>query len=284
MDEIQRRHKSFGYRRFMLHLPAGRERSQRAQPLPSAQWHVLDSAGIETTTGSVRADFQQFLTPWLTMNPDVQVLIYQGLRFDGDFLPQAWLVRGNMDPDHATVPDLADPGHRTVLQQNTLGWLNLTPREKLAPFPSRPQIGFAFDNTGIASTRDALVAVLKDTALFGTGVHVFVSGEAIPHELPSPPCVETSLLPLYGAQAPWFGLIQFHREHDPAQLWSALSGTHLGFAVRDREKDTCAGDIALTDEEIRANIRSAQSRGFVIIHYGGRHDRFIRDLYAETTP
>jgi hypothetical protein len=277
MNEIVHRHK-LGYRRFMLHLPAGREMSQKGLPLPSAQWHVLDSAGIESQSGHVTTDFQKLLTPWLAQNPGVQVIIYQGLRFDASF-KEPWLERGNMDIDHATVPDLTNSTHRHIVRENTLGWLNLAPH-KGPTLTSRPQIGFAFDNTGLANTRDALVTVLNDPDLFGAGVRVFVSGEAIPHSLPAPPCEYSTMLSTYEGVAPWFGLFVFHREHDPKKVWKAPARSHLGFAVRNDEVDPCNMDVKLTDSQIRQDISSAYRRGFVIIHYGGRHDRFILDMYA----
>lgn len=277
MGEIRRRYK-IGYRRFLLHLPAGKEQSQAGIPLPSSQWHVIDSSEIDTTSGSVQQDFQEQLTPWLAARPDVQVVIYQGLRFDSDNLPEPWLTRGDMDPDHATVPDPTDPEHRNIIRQNTLGWLGLTPRSPLFLWQP-PQIGFAFDNSGVPNTRDALLAILQDPTLLGHGGRVFVSGEAIPHEVPSPPCQSVQLLPEYLTQAPWFGLLPFHREHDPDEQWIAPPGTHLGFAVRNKEKDTCAGGNPLRNGAIERSICSAYHRGFVIIHYGGDFDRFIRDVY-----
>ena len=87
--------------------------------------------------------------------------------------------RGDMST--AIVPDLTLPHHQRVVRENTLGWLYLTPRP-FGRLPSRPQIGFAFDNTGIESTRDTLIALLEAGNVFGTGVRVFVSGEAIPHD------------------------------------------------------------------------------------------------------
>ena len=143
------------------------------------------------------------------------------------------------------------------------------------------QIGFAFDNTGLENTRDALVAVLKDPDLFGPGVRVFVSGEAIPHPLPAPPCQPSTMLPAYERVAPWFGLFQFHREHDPEKSWKAPAGAHLGFAVRNDEVDPCNNGVKLTDSQIRQDISSAYRRGFVIIHYGGGHDRFILETVRE---
>jgi hypothetical protein len=276
MDEIGRRHQ-LGYRRFMLHLPAGREMSQKGVALPSAQWHVLDTAGIDTPSGSVRMDFQNLLTPWLAKHPDVQVLVYQGLRFDAS-RKAPWLERGDMS--YATVPNLTNPEHRHIVRENTIGWLNLSPAggSKVAA----RQIGFAFDNTGLENTRDALVAVLKDPDLFGSGVRVFVSGEAIPHPLPAPPCQPSTMLPAYEGVAPWFGLFQFHREHDPEKRWKAPAGSHLGFAVRNDEVDPCNNGVKLTDSQIRQDISSAHRRGFVIIHYGGGHDRFILEMYAKS--
>ena len=276
MDEIGRRHQ-LGYRRFMLHLPAGREMSQQGVPLPSAQWHVLDTAGIDTPSGSVRMDFQDLLTPWLAGHPDVQVLIYQGLRFDAS-RKAPWLERGDMT--NAKVPDLTNPQHRQIIRENTIGWLSLSPAggSKVA----ERQIGFAFDNTGVASTRDALIAVLEDPDLFGPGDRVFVSGEAIPHPLPAPPCQPSTMLPAYAGAAPWFGLFEFHREHDPKKTWKAPAGSHLGFAVRNDEVDPCNSGVKLTDSQIRQDISSAYRRGFVIIHYGGGHDRFILEMYAKS--
>ena len=277
----------------MLHLPAGRELSQQGIPLPSAQWHVLDSAGIETPTGSVREDLQFLLTDWLKDHPDVQVVIYQGLRFDRDFFPDAWLERGNMDATHAVVPEITNPAHRTIVQQNTFGWLDLTPPR---PYRARPQIGFAFDNTGVPNTRDALVAVAEDTSLFRPGTRVFVSGEAIPHQILPGACAEANLLAAYTNRAPWLATMDFYQRFDKDQSWSALPSQHLGFGVRNREyplivdpeDGSCQVDrnppgVPLSDEQVRAAICSAHHRGFVIIHYGGRHDAYIRSLYA-TSP
>ena len=294
MDEMRRRYK-YGYRRFMLHLPAGREIHQRGKPLPSAQWHVLDDAYIDTVSGSVRQDFQDLLTPWLAAHGDVQVLIYQGLRFDDDFA-YPWLERGDMDEEHATVPDLTIQRHLEVVRQNTGGWLSLTPRSLFGRLPARPQIGFAFDNTGTESTRDVLVGLVETEVVFGRGVRVFVSGEAIPHEsLPAPACQPARLLPEYLDRAPWLGLMAFHVRLDPQRImlppWTAPQGSHLGFAVHNREHPlviesdgSCHEDLDtdVSDDIIREAICSAYKRNFIIIHYGGRHDRFIHDLYKST--
>jgi hypothetical protein len=290
MAEMQRRYDLFGYRRFMLHLPAGREIEQRRIPLPSSQWHVLDSAGIEPRFWSVRSNLQLQLTGWLQDKPDVQVLIYQGLRFDPDFLPQPWLERGNMDPAHAVVPELTNLKHRVVVQQNTLGWLTLSPSPR--PFRSGLQIGFAFDNTGVPGTRDALVAVVEDATLFGNDVRPFVSGEAIPHTAPTEACGEAELISAYTTRAPWFAMMDVHQRFDQDQSWTVLPRQHLGFGVRNveyrlvhDEDGSCqvVRDPQLTplrDSEVRAAICSAYQRGFVIIHYGGDHDAYVRYLYG----
>src|SRR5262245_9155497 len=288
MDEIQRRYK-FGYRRFMLHVPAGFETGASKVEIPSAQWHLLDTAGVETQSGSVTQDLQQSLTPWLAAHADVEVLIYQGLRFNPN-LAAPWTDRDMTD---SVPPDLTQPFDRLVVEENTRGWLNLRPRRFPLDMPSRSQIGFAFDNTGVESTRDALVAVLEATDLIGGRQRVFVTGEAIPHQnLPAPACPVANLLPEYVSRAPWFGLTEFHLRLDPQRIglpaWSAPPGSHLGFAVHNREyplivnpDGSChEGADPLSDEVIHDAIRSAYKRGFVIIHYGNRFDAFIRDLYA----
>jgi hypothetical protein len=297
MDEIRYRHDRFDYRRFILHLPAGRAMAQAGNPLPSAQWHVLDDAGIETQSGSVREDLQQELTDWLKEKPDVQVLIYQGLRFveyEGKSLPRAWLERGDMARTNPLlrVPDLTDANHRTVVRQNTLGWLNLTPPR---PYRARPQIGFAFDNTGVDDTRDALVEVVEDSTLFGSGVRVFVSGEAIPHAFPTqqenPLCRQATLIGAYTTRAPWMATMDVFQRYDRDGVWEAGPGMHLGFAVRDQEfalieddrpcrVERKATSVRMFEWEVQAAICSAYRRGFVIIHYGGTHDQYIRDLHA----
>ena len=287
ISELDRRYHDSDYRRFMLHLPAGREVRQQGVPLPSTQWHVLDTAGIESMTGSVTNDLQLLLTDWLKDKPDVQILIYQGLRFDSDFLPQPWLERGNMAPEHATVPDLTSAKHRTVVQQNTLGWLALSPPP---PFRATPQIGFAFDNTGVPDTRDALVSVVEDPTLFGLGPRPFVSGEAIPHVDAPGPCARATLLGEYTRRAPWLATMDFYLRRDPDETWKARSDEHLGFAVRNQERAERKPDGScylatesapvLPDSDVRAAICSAYHRGFVIIHYGGRHDAYIRNLYG----
>jgi hypothetical protein len=287
VTELERRRR-LGYRRFMLTLPAGRASGlARGQGWPSAQWHLLDTAGIETlpSSKSVRRDLATLLTPWLAEHKDVQLLIYQGLRFNPN-LPEPWKDR---DMSYSIAPDLNMAFHRKVVQENTIPWLQLTPRDpfspRLWPWTDTPRIGFAFDSTSSESTREALVAVLNDDTLFGTDVRVFISGEAIPQE-PNPalPAPESDMHHRYIFRAPWFARLPFHQVHDPLGTWQAPYRTHLGFAVLNRETcashrvPTCQFGAELTVEQIHDAIRSAHERGFVIFHYGGAHDEFILKL------
>ena len=180
ISELDARY-AIGYRRFMLNLPAGHVKyTQHGIGFPSAQWHVLDTSGIETLPGStsVRQDFATLLTPWLAAHADVQIIIYQGLRFN-PAVREPWKSRLMIG---SIAPDLTRAFDRRVVQENTKHWLALSPATPYRPvtYP----IGFAFDNTGVESTRDALLAVLDDRTLFGNNVRLFISGEAIPHTFP----------------------------------------------------------------------------------------------------
>jgi hypothetical protein len=246
---------------------------------------VLDTSGIETLPGSksVRQDFSTLLTPWLAAHPDVQILIYQGLRFNPT-VREPWKSRLMIG---AIAPDLSRAFDRRVVQENTRHWLALAPPPTFRRV-THP-IGFAFDNTGIESTRDALLAVLEDKTLFATSSRVFISGEAIPHTFPG-----GEIIPSYVARAPWLGLMQFHQTIDPGANWLAPAGMHLGFAVHNRECETghhlsdgegiCEPGYELNSDQIHAAIQSAHDRGFVIIHYGGMHDAFIMTLPPRPFP
>jgi hypothetical protein len=280
IGELDRRYADgTGYHRFMLILPAGHEKyGQPGIGFPSAQWHLLDTSGIETLPGStsVRQDLATRLTPWLYDHPDAQILIYQGLRFN-PAVREPWKSRLMIG---SVAPDLTSGFDRQVVQENTKHWLALAP--PVTYRRTTHQIGFMFDNTGPEDTRHALFAVLEDSTLFATDVRPFIGGEAIPHE------TSGQLIPEHVARAPWMGVMRFHQDHDPAAAWSASAGMHLGFAVNDREcepghhlpqgEGVCRNGHDLDTEAIHDAIRSAHARGFVIVHYGGLHDAFIMSL------
>ena len=287
ISELNRRYGA-GYHRFMLNLPAGHVKyDQPGIGFPSAQWHLLDTSGIETTPGStVRQDLAA-LTLWLYDHPDAQILIYQGLRFNPK-VREPWKSRLMIG---SVAPDLSRAFDRQVVQENTKHWLALAP-----PITYRRDtypIGFVFDNTGVESTRKSLIAVLQDRTLFETEVPLFISGEAIPHKRDSlNPFPEAELIRGYITSAPWMGLMRFHQTLDAyLPSWTAAPGTHLGFAVHNREcaaghhqtqqAELCDPGYELDDDAIHAAIQSAYDRGFVIIHYGGDHDAYIINMYSQ---
>ncbi len=204
---------SRGFRRFMITLPAGRE-NLRNIPWPSAQWEVLEDAGIHTVSGSVRQDFTDHLPGLLADKPEAQVLFYLGFRIKSAY---------NRDMNEAEVPDLRRADHRRVVHANMDGFIYLTPDD------ARPQIGFRLDNSSIPDNRDGLVALSH----WFRAQDVSIGGEAIPTEA-------GSNAPVLVERCPWFGLYRYHRRLDPEGDWTFdRASTEVGVGLHPLDSINC---------------------------------------------
>jgi hypothetical protein len=249
-----------GYRRFMISLPAGREKPPEGEkiPWPSAQWHVLDNAGIHAPSCSVRQDFAELLTPWLKERPDAHALLYQGFQVASPYCRDMSLRR---------VPGLHSEKDTGVIYQNTAGWLNLSPCNRA------PQIGFAFDNSSIPENQHVLVELAKTFRVWG----IRVVGEAIPLT-PDNRKPKWDLI----KAAPWFGLLQFYRRFDKEK--GRLIGVDVDGTWRFDPTRTEIGvgiheKLPFSDKTAEEVIRDFHARGFVFYVYGRGHD----DMVLETT-
>ena len=188
-----------GFRRFMINLPAGREKPLEgtAPGFPSAQWQVLDTAGIHTIPGSVsvRQNLADLLTPWLADRPEAQVLFYFGFRIKRP---------DDRNMEDAVVPNMNRADHRMIVQANMDGFINLTPNACM------PQIGFRLES---ASTPDELRNGLVAFSDWFRAESISIGGEAIPVHR------NGGFTPVLVDRCPWVALYRFHRQRDPDRRW-----------------------------------------------------------------
>lgn len=260
-EELERLYK-VGYRRFMINLPAGREKPPAGVKVPwaSAQWQVLDDANIHTTTtGSVKQDFENLITPWLATHPDVQLLFYIG------FLVKSAYDR---DMDGAFIPDPNNPTHLEIVKANTDGFINLSSNKK------NSQVGFRLDHSATPENRSGLVALSE---WFASNKLVSVGGEAIPTEADKSGYLMP--MPAFINKCPWLALHIVHRQRDPRRLWQFdPATTEVGVGLR---KDTFEGLSLAQSTEI---LEDYHRRGCVFYVYGRAENPFDWEpLVLDTT-
>lgn len=243
-----------GFQRFMLNLPAGRERPEdgTAPGYPSAQWQVLDTAGIHSPSGSVQRDLAECITPWLADRPEAQALIYFGFQIKRS---------DDRDMEGAVVPDMNRADHRTIVEANMDGFINLTPNACM------PQIGFRLESASTPELRDGLVA-LSD---WFRAEPISIGGEAIPVD------GNGGFTPVLVDRCPWVALYRFHRQRDPGRLWEFEPlNTEVGLWLHSIERINSLSywnDDSAALEKFRINdpaevIEEFRNRGNIFyIHY-----------------
>lgn len=232
---------SRGYTRFVLNLPAGRDRSID----PNTGRVVFMSASHWLPMSEMRRQLlADFCRSWLADHPGATLGLYSGFDLDPD--------PSDIDYIGHYIPDFSKEEDREAMYDLIKPWIE--------------ECGFSevwWDVASKADRRDE--AVRFSQWLDAQGVKA--GGEAVPRVWPG---YNGKLDDRYLESMPWMALITYFRLHDSKQKWTADPNTTEAFiAFRAGDKPT---DLEMLN---------AFQRGFIPWVYSGTLDERVWKLWNQ---
>lgn len=199
-----------GFTRFVVILPAGRLRAERAVgersvPMGSSQWEP-QSAGRKFA-------WRTFLPRWLAAHPGCTVGVYLG--FDIDPEPNDVNFSNHRIPDVRTIDDVR------AMKQLAAPWLDIGMTEVW------------WDAASKIDRRAHAMALAPSLRMMG----MRAGGEAMPRLVSHPNALDPDAI----EAMPWMALIEYHRKWDPTRSWRVdPETTELFIGLRGGENATDA--------------------------------------------